>query len=469
VNDRYLSLVKTGLEGRQAPRPPRSGGAAASHSFVNVAVPIERASVRRRALTDHPTGFPRYQLLYWCIQSGVRETVNYSETLLLRRFGSLTWTSIRPGNNSYLGIRVFRRPNAHMSDEQGARNGSLANGSALPLVTPLCVIGSGPAGHTAAIYAARAQLRPIMFEGMLANGIAAGGQLTTTTDVENYPGFPEGISGFELMDRFRKQSQVHGTKILTETVESVDLQSRPFRIYSSQHVVLAASVIIATGAVAKRMDFPGAGSGEGGFWQRGISACAVCDGAAPIFRGKPIAVVGGGDTALEEALFLTRYASRVYVIHRRDTLRASKIMQKRAFENQKIEFLWNSIVVAAHGDTLLRRITLQSTKDDQKHELEVGGLFFAIGHVPATAFLKGQLLLDDQGYIITKPGTTQTSVDGVFAAGDVQDKRYRQAVTAAGSGCMAAMDAEHWLQEHEEEVLALERIPESRQCQTESV
>jgi len=356
-----------------------------------------------------------------------------------------------------------------MSDEQGARNGSLANGSAVPLVTPLCVIGSGPAGHTAAIYAARAQLRPIMFEGMLANGIAAGGQLTTTTDVENYPGFPEGISGFELMDRFRKQSQVHGTKILTETVESVDLQSRPFRIYSSQHVVLAASVIIATGAVAKRMDFPGAGSGEGGFWQRGISACAVCDGAAPIFRGKPIAVVGGGDTALEEALFLTRYASRVYVIHRRDTLRASKIMQKRAFENQKIEFLWNSIVVAAHGDTLLRRITLQSTKDDQKHELEVGGLFFAIGHVPATAFLKGQLLLDDQGYIITKPGTTQTSVDGVFAAGDVQDKRYRQAVTAAGSGCMAAMDAEHWLQEHEEEVLALERIPESRQCQTESV
>ncbi|KAK4532139.1 hypothetical protein CCYA_CCYA11G2996 [Cyanidiococcus yangmingshanensis] len=345
-----------------------------------------------------------------------------------------------------------------MTEETVTANGSVTNGFKSLLVTPVCIIGSGPAGHTAAIYAARAQLKPIMFEGLLANGIAAGGQLTTTTDVENYPGFPEGISGFELVERFRKQSELQGTTIFTETVEEVDLRSRPFRVRSNHREVLAASVIIATGAIAKRLEFPGAGSGDGGFWQRGISACAVCDGAAPIFRNRSIAVIGGGDTALEEALFLTRYASRVYVVHRRDALRASKIMQKRAFENPKIEFLWNHVVVAAHGDTLLRRITLQSTEDGQKRELEVAGLFFAIGHTPATAFLNGQIGLDEQGYIVTKPGTTHTSVEGVFAAGDVQDKRYRQAITAAGSGCMAAMDAERWLQDHEDEVMALDRL-----------
>jgi thioredoxin reductase (NADPH) len=356
-----------------------------------------------------------------------------------------------------------------MTEEKATANGPAANGFKSPLVTPVCIIGSGPAGHTAAIYAARAQLRPVMFEGMLANGIAAGGQLTTTTDVENYPGFPEGISGFELVERFRKQSEGQGTTIFTETVESVDLRSRPFHIRSSHREVLAASVIVATGAIAKRLDFPGAGSEDGGFWQRGISACAVCDGAAPIFRNKPIAVIGGGDSALEEALFLTRYASRVYVIHRRDTLRASKVMQKRAFENPKIEFLWNHIVTGAHGDTLLRRITLQCTTDARNRELEVAGLFFAIGHTPATSFLKEQLRLDEQGYIVTEPGTTHTSVEGVFAAGDVQDKRYRQAITAAGSGCMAAMDAERWLQDHEDELVALDRFAQGTEPRIASI
>lgn len=318
------------------------------------------------------------------------------------------------------------------------------------LLTPVCIIGSGPASHTAAIYTARAQLRPILFEGMMANGVAPGGQLTTTTDVENYPGFPEGIGGYDLCTRLREQSERYGTRILTETVERVDFSSRPFRIWSDQREVRASAVIVATGAIARRLHFPGSGDGEHGFWNRGISACAVCDGAAPIFRNKPLAVIGGGDTALEEAMFLTHYASPIYVIHRRDALRASKIMQKRALENPAIKFVWSHVVVEAHGDKLLKSITLESTKTQERKQLTVAGLFFAIGHSPATQFLGGQLDLDDQKYIVTKPGTTQTSIEGVFAAGDVQDKHYRQAVTAAGTGCMAALEAERWLsfQEH---------------------
>ncbi|GMH24527.1 hypothetical protein Nepgr_026370 [Nepenthes gracilis] len=318
------------------------------------------------------------------------------------------------------------------------------------LTTQLCIIGSGPAAHTAAIYAARAELKPILFEGWMANGIAPGGQLTTTTDVENFPGFPDGIQGGELTDRFRQQSSRFGAEIITETVASVDFSVNPFKVFTDSKSVLADAVVVATGAVAKRLDFPGAGEGKGGFWNRGISACAVCDGAAPIFRNKPLAVIGGGDSAMEEATFLTKYGSKVFIIHRRDSFRASKIMQKRALENPKIEVLWNSVVVEAYGDGekgVLGGLKVKNVVSGEVSDLRISGLFFAIGHEPATQFLGGQLELDSDGYIVTKPGTTQTSVRGVFAAGDVQDKKYRQAVTAAGSGCMAALEAEHYLQE----------------------
>jgi thioredoxin reductase (NADPH) len=308
----------------------------------------------------------------------------------------------------------------------------------------IVIIGSGPAGHTAAIYAARANLNPVMFEGFMAGGVAAGGQLTTTTEVENFPGFPEGIDGTELTQLFREQSQKYGTTIHTQTVTKVDFSKRPFLIYSDDEVTEAEAVIIATGATAKRMHI----EGEHEFWQRGISACAVCDGALPIFRNKPLAVIGGGDSAVEEATHLTKFASKVYLIHRRDKLRASQIMQKRAMENPKIEILWNKEVIKAEGGAGgLSGIRLKDTVDSQESDLEVGGMFYAIGHKPNTDIFTNILDLDETGYIITKPGTTQTNIPGVFAAGDVQDKVYRQAITAAGTGCMAALEAERWLEE----------------------
>lgn len=305
----------------------------------------------------------------------------------------------------------------------------------------LVIVGSGPAAFTAAIYAARANLEPMLFEGFFSG--PPGGQLMTTTEVENYPGFPEGITGPDLMDKFRQQAKRFGTEIVKEDVISVDLKAPPFQVKSKKGVVLTDALIVATGATAKRLDIPGAREGE--FWQRGVTACAVCDGAAPIFRDKPLFVVGGGDTAVEEAIFLTKYGSRVFIVHRRDTLRASKIMAERALHHPKIEMIWNHQVSEVQGDQVVKKVILKDVNSGQIRELEAGGLFFAIGHLPNTDFLGGQLETHPNGYLKVMPGSTYTSVEGVFAAGDVQDHVYRQAVSAAGSGCMAALDVERWL------------------------
>jgi thioredoxin reductase (NADPH) len=308
----------------------------------------------------------------------------------------------------------------------------------------IAIIGSGPAGHTAAIYAARASLEPVMYEGFMAGGVAAGGQLTTTTEVENFPGFPSGISGPELMDLMRKQSERFGTKIVTETIARLDLSQRPFRIYTEDEpetAIESHALILATGATARRLNLPG----EDQFWQKGISACAVCDGALPMFKDSPLVVIGGGDSAAEEASYLTRYGSKVMVVHRRNELRASKIMADRLLANPKIEMIWDSKAVSTTGGATLEKVQLENIKTGQKSEVAARGLFYAIGHVPNTQICRGQLDLDDDGYILTKPGTAHTSVEGVFAAGDVQDKHYRQAITAAGSGCMAALEAERYL------------------------
>lgn len=305
----------------------------------------------------------------------------------------------------------------------------------------LVIVGSGPAAYTAAIYAARANLHPLLYEGFFSG--PAGGQLMTTTEVENYPGFPEGITGPDLMEKFRKQAERFGTTLLTEDVLSVDLSKRPFLVKGKTTEAEADALIIATGATAKRLDIPGTKDGE--FWQKGVSACAVCDGAMPIFRNKPLYVVGGGDTAVEEAIFLTKFASKVFIVHRRDELRASKIMSDRALSHPKIALIWNHVLVRVEGDSAVRSVTLQEVKTGKETTHEAGGVFFAIGHEPNTAFLEGKLETHPNGYLKVKPGTSYTALEGVFAAGDVQDHVYRQAVSAAGSGCMAALDAERWL------------------------
>jgi thioredoxin reductase (NADPH) len=310
--------------------------------------------------------------------------------------------------------------------------------------TKVVIIGSGPAGYTAAIYAARANMSPVLFEGFYSG--PAGGQLMTTTEVENFPGFPEGITGPELMQNFRKQAARFGTTILTEDVQSVDLSEHPYKVYGATNHFTCDAVIIATGASANRLDIPGAGDGE--FWQRGVTACAVCDGAMPIFRNKPLFVIGGGDSAVEEATFLTKFASMVYLVHRRDQLRASKIMQERAMNHPKVTILWNSVITEISGDSVVRNVIVKNVQTDEEQRHDAAGVFFAVGHTPNTAFLSGQVPLHDNGYIQVIPGTTKTEIPFVFACGDVQDHVYRQAISAAGSGCMAAIEVERTLVEH---------------------
>jgi len=311
----------------------------------------------------------------------------------------------------------------------------------------LVIVGSGPAGHTAAIYAARANLKPFMFEGYVAGG-SAGGQLTTTTDVENYPGFPEGIQGPELMQLIRKQAERFGTEMVGEDIVEVDFSKRPFTIKSDQREVRAKAVIVATGAVARRMGVPS----EEKMWNNGMSACAVCDGALPFFKNQPLMVIGGGDTAVEEACYLTKFGSVVYLVHRRDELRASKIMQKRAFDNKKLEIIWDTVFEDAIGEDFVTGARVQNIKTKEVKDISVSGIFYAIGHTPNTQMFENQLDLDATGYIKVNAGTQETSVEGIFAAGDVHDHKYRQAVTAAGTGCAAALEAERWLAEQSAQV-----------------
>ncbi|UOF00070.1 thioredoxin-disulfide reductase [Bdellovibrio reynosensis] len=298
------------------------------------------------------------------------------------------------------------------------------------------IIGSGPAGLTSAIYTSRANLEPLMIEGE-----EAGGQLMTTTEVENFPGFDHGITGPDLISVMRKQAERFGTRFITRNVTKVDFSQRPFKVWVGEKLYLAKSIIISTGASAKYLGLPS----EKQYANRGVSACATCDGA--FFRNQEIAVVGGGDTAMEEAQFLTRFASKVYLIHRRDHFRASKIMAERAMKNPKVEVIWNTEVTEVLGDgKSMTGAKIRNIVEGGEKTLPVTGLFLAIGHKPNTDLFKGMLDMNETGYLVTQPNTTYTNVPGVFAAGDVQDHVYRQAITAAGTGCMAAIDAERWLE-----------------------
>ena len=303
-------------------------------------------------------------------------------------------------------------------------------------VREVLIIGSGPAGYTAALYAARANLKPLLF-----TGLQPGGQLTITTDVENYPAFPDGILGPELMESFRKQAEKFGAKFITADATRVDFSRMPFVVEVGETRYEANSIIVSTGAKARMLDVPG----ERELLGRGVSTCATCDGF--FFRGRELVVVGGGDSAVEEAIFLTKFATKVTIVHRRDELRASKIMQDRARANEKISFLWDTVVDEVNGsDAAVTGLKLKNVKTDEASDFKTDGLFIAIGHDPNTQLFKGQLELDDNGYIVAQHPRTQTSVPGVFAAGDVVDHIYRQAVTAAGTGCAAAIDAERYLE-----------------------
>ncbi len=313
-----------------------------------------------------------------------------------------------------------------------------------PVVENVVIIGSGPAGYTAAIYAGRANLKPVVFTGFERGG-PAGGQLMTTTEVENFPGFPEGLTGPELMERMQAQAVRWGAELIPEDVLTVDFQQRPFVLKAAEGEVRAQTVIIATGATAKRLHLPS----EEKFWNLGMSACAICDGASPLFRGVELAVIGGGDTACEEAVYLTKYGTHVHLLVRSDRMRASKTMQERVLRHPKITVHWHTQAVDVYGNGKLGGVRVKNNQTQQEWDLAVGGLFYAIGHTPNTDLFQGQLELDATGYIVTQPGSVATSVPGVFACGDVQDHEYRQAVTAAGTGCMAALLAERWLAEQD--------------------
>ena len=304
-------------------------------------------------------------------------------------------------------------------------------------IIDLLIIGSGPAGYTAAIYSARAGLNPVLYQGS-----EPGGQLTITSDVENYPGYPDGIQGPEMMLDFQKQAKRFGTDIRNGFIKSVDFSKYPFQVVDdNNNNIITNSVIISTGASAKWLGL----ESEKKFNGNGVSACAVCDGF--FFKDQEVAVVGGGDTAAEEALYLSKITSKVYLLIRRDIMRASKIMQERVFNNRKIKIMWNSEVKEVLGKDHVSSLLIKNNKNKKEYKLDISGLFIAIGHKPNTKIFKSYLNLDDNGYIITKPGTTKTNINGVFATGDAQDKIYRQAVTAAGSGCMGALDAEKFLSE----------------------
>jgi thioredoxin reductase (NADPH) len=318
---------------------------------------------------------------------------------------------------------------------------------ATPTVERIVIIGSGPAAWTAAVYAARASLNPLVYEGEVMGIEIPGGQLMLTTEIENYPGFPEPISGQELMARMKDQAIRYGARVVTERVVEADFGTAPFRLKStSSPDVLAYTVVVATGAAANWLGLPNElrlAQSAGG-----VSACAVCDGALPFFRNRVLAVVGGGDTAMEEAMYLTKFGSEVLIIHRRDSFRASKAMQQRVLSHEKIRVLWNTRVVDVIGDDVITGLRLEDTGTGERREIEVGGLFVAIGHTPNTKFLNGQLETTPHGYIVTAPGRTATSIPGVYAAGDVADDYYRQAITSAGTGCMAALEAERYLAHH---------------------
>ena len=317
---------------------------------------------------------------------------------------------------------------------------SLSTAMTNPTVENVVIIGSGPAGYTAAIYAARANLKPFVFEGFQAGGLP-GGQLMTTTEVENFPGFPDGITGPNLMDQMKAQALRWGAELVTEDVTHVDLSQRPFVVRSDEREVRAHSIIIATGATAKRLGLPC----EKQFWSRGISACAICDGATPIFRNVDLAVIGGGDSAAEEAVYLTKYGSRVHMLVRGEKMRASKAMQDRVLKNPKITVHWNTEAVDVFGENdRMTGVRIKNVRTGEEADLPAKGLFYAIGHTPNTSLFKGQIELDDVGYVVTR-NHVETNVEGVYAAGDVQDHEFRQAITAAGTGCMAAMLAERWL------------------------
>lgn len=312
----------------------------------------------------------------------------------------------------------------------------------------IVILGGGPAGCTAALYTARADLKPLVLEGEISQTLLPGGQLMTTTEVENFPGYPEGVSGPELMADLKKQAEKFGARFEYKTVTSVDLSGYPLKLFVNEEVYETQALIIATGATARYLGL----ESEQRFMNKGVSACATCDGALPRFRGKPMVVVGGGDSAMEEALFLTKFADRVHVIHRRDKLRASKIMGDRVLNHPKITVEWNSVVdeILGNDSDGVTGVRLKDTRTGELREVPCSGYFAAIGHQPNTELFKGILELEASGYLVTQKGSTYTSVPGVFACGDVQDKTYRQAITAAGSGCMAALDAARWLESREE-------------------